>query len=251
MAALPNLEGQVIFLTGAAEGLGYATARTFAREKVKITLVDVQAEKLAKVAAECEADGAEVHTIVADLSDADATTSAADQALAHFGVPRLMLHNAAVLVERSMSEVTFEQWRKEVNIIMQGAFLLSKAMWQPMIDAGGGSLLYISSGSALKGFLKEVAYTPAKHGQEGLMKTLALEGEPYHIIANTITTGIAIDTPMSRGHYTEDQRAKWVDPALLTPAFVYIARQDPKEYVTGERLNAWEMSEKIRAGELV
>ncbi|MBC7811563.1 MAG: SDR family NAD(P)-dependent oxidoreductase [Burkholderiales bacterium] len=251
MAALQNLEGQVIFLTGAAEGLGYATARTFAREKVRLAIVDVQAEKLAKVAAECEADGAEVLPIVADLSDAAATTAAAEKALAQFGVPRLMLHNAAILNERSMSDVTFEQWRKEVNIIMQAAFLLSKAMWQPMIDAGGGSLLYISSGSALKGFLKEVAYTPAKHGQEGLMKTLAMEGKPYNIIANTITTGIAINTPMSAGHYSEDQRARWVDPALLTPAYVYIARQDLTSYVSGERLDAWQMSEKIRSGELV
>jgi len=162
-----------------------------------------------------------------------------------------VVHNAALLKQRSMIEIDYANWRREVDIILQAAFILSKAAWQPMIDAGGGSLLYISSGSALKGFLKEVAYTPAKHGQEGLMKTLAMEGKPYNIIANTITTGIAINTPMSAGHYTEDQRARWVDPALLTPAYVYIARQDPTSYVSGERLDAWQMSEKIRSGELV
>ena len=68
------------------------------------------------------------------------------------------------------------QWQHEINIILQAAFILSKAVWKPMIEAGGGSIVYLSSGSGYKGFVEEVAYNPGKHGIEGLMKCLALEG---------------------------------------------------------------------------
>ena len=124
------------------------------------------------------------------------------------------------------------------------AFILSKAVWQPMIDAGGGSIIYISSGSALKGFVKEAAYCPGKHGQEGLMKVLSMEGKPHNIAVNTFTTGAPIDTPMSRGHYPEELRQKWVDPALLAPAFPWLARKNASE-ITGERLDAYQISQSL------
>jgi NAD(P)-dependent dehydrogenase (short-subunit alcohol dehydrogenase family) len=105
--------------------------------------------------------------------------------------------------------------------------------------------VYLSSGSGIKGFVEEVAYCPAKHGQEGLMKVLAMEGEPYHIAVNTITPGAPIHTPMSAMNYTDDLKQKWIDPMALTPAFLHLARQ-PLDGVTGERLNAWELSQQAR-----
>jgi NAD(P)-dependent dehydrogenase (short-subunit alcohol dehydrogenase family) len=239
---MTTLTGKTAILTGAAQGLGYAIARAYARAGLRLVLMDVMAERLNQVADEVRADGADCLPIVVDLSDAVATQAAIDQALAAYGTPRVLVHNAAVLNERSMLEVTFEQWRREIDIILQAAFILSKAVWQPMIDAGGGSLVYLSSGSGIKGFIKEVAYCPGKHGQEGLMKVLAMEGEPFNIAVNTVTPGAPINTPMSAGHYTDDLKQQWIDPALLTPAFVYLAGVDAT-VVTGQRLNAWELSQ--------
>jgi NAD(P)-dependent dehydrogenase (short-subunit alcohol dehydrogenase family) len=113
-----------------------------------------------------------------------------------------------------------------------------------MIDAGIGSIIFISSGSGLRGFIKEAAYCPGKHGQEGLMKVLSMEGEPYNIAVNTVTPGAAINTPMSHGHYTEEQRKRWIDPALLAPAFVWLANQDASVH-TGERLDAWKIAQSL------
>lgn len=237
------LNGKVAILTGAAQGLGYAIAHAYAREGMKIALIDVQADKLAKVSDELRTMGADCLPIPADLSDADSTQSAVDQALAHYGAPQVLVHNAALLVERSMQQITLAQWQKEVNIILQAAFILSKAVWEPMIEAGGGSIVYLSSGSGIKGFLKEVAYCPGKHGQEGLMKVLAMEGEPFNIAVNSITPGAPINTPMSESNYGDDLKQQWVDPALLTPAFVHLAGIDAKQ-VTGQRLNAWELSQQ-------
>lgn len=239
-----SVEGKVAVLTGAAMGLGYEIAHAYARAGLKIALMDVLADKLHALADELRGQGADVLPIVVDLADAESTQKAIDQALAHYGTPRVLVHNAALLVERSMLEITYAQWRMEIDIILQAAFILSKAVWKPMIDAGGGSIVYLSSGSGIKGFVKEVAYCPGKHGQEGLMKVLSMEGEPFNIAINTVTPGAPIKTPMSASHYPEELRQKWIDPALLTPAFVYLAGIDARD-VTGQRLNAWEISQQM------
>ena len=239
---MSNLSGKVAILTGAAEGLGREIARAFAREGLRQALIDVQADKLSKLADELRAEGADCLPLVADLSDADQTQAAVERALENYGAPRVLVHNAALLRERSMLEITFADWQREINIILQAGFLLSKAVWQPMIDAGGGSIVYLSSGSGIKGFVKEVAYCPGKHGQEGLMKVLSMEGEPFNIAVNTITPGAPIRTPMSASNYSDDLKQQWVDPALLTPAFVYLAGATAFD-VTGQRLNAWDLAQ--------
>ncbi len=244
MADLKNKFG---IITGAAEGLGNEIARACASEGMKLALLDIQTEKLGKLVDEFRADGVDCLPIIVDLSDAEQTQTAVQQALDHYGTPRVLIHNAAVLNERLFKDVVFEQWRTEINIILQAAFILSKAVWQPMIDAGIGSIIFVSSGSALKGFLKESAYCPGKHGQEGLMKVLSMEGEPHNIAVNTFTTGAPIDTPMSRGHYTEEQRQNWVDPSQLAPAFPWLAKQDLSVH-TGERLNAYALSQWLIHG---
>ena len=231
------LQGQSAVVTGAAQGLGYAIAKRYAAEGMRVALMDVRADLLAKVAAELTAEGGDVLPITVDLSAASETQAAIDAALAHFGAPRVLVHNAALLITRSMQEITLADWQKEINIILQAAFILSKAVWQPMIEAGGGSIVYLSSGSGYRGFIKEVAYNPGKHGVEGLMKCLAMEGKAFNIAVNAATPGAPINTPMSDSNYTEEQKKKWVDPALLAPAFVFLAQQDASG-TTGHRVAA-------------
>lgn len=242
---MADLRGATAIVTGAAQGLGAAIASAYAQEGLRLALLDVQADKLRRLADDLRALGADCLPLVADVSYADDTQRAIDAALTHYGAPRVLVHNAALLVQRSMLDITLAEWQKETNIILQAAFILSKAVWQPMIAAGGGSIVYVSSGSGIKGFVKEVAYCPAKHGQEGLMKVLALEGETFNIAVNTVTPGAPINTPMSAANYTDDQKQGWIDPALLTPAFVYLAGLDASG-VTGQRLNAWELSQSLR-----
>lgn len=232
-----SLRAQTAVVTGAAQGLGYAIAEAYVAAGMKVALMDIRGDILKQVAAELEARGGDVLPLTVDLSDAGATQAAIDQTLDHYGAPRVLVHNAALLITRSMQEITLAQWQKEINIILQAAFILSKAVWQPMIDAGGGSIVYLSSGSGYKGFVEEVAYNPGKHGIEGLMKCLALEGAAFNIVVNCATPGAPINTPMSASNYTEAQKERWVDPALLAPAFVFLARQDGAG-MTGHRVAA-------------
>ena len=242
---MKQMDDRVVFLTGAAEGLGREVARELAKAGKRLALFDVQAEKLQAVADELTSV-TEVLPVVVDLADAAATQQAVDQAMEHYGTPRALIHDAAVLKEVAMIDVTFENWRREVNIILQAAFILSRAVWPGMIEARRGSVLYVSSGSALGGFAKETAYTPGKHGQEGLMRVLALEGREYNIAVNTITTGKGIDTPMSAGHYTPEMWVGAVHPSRLAPAFAFLAGIDAG-FATGQRFNAFQMSEAMRS----
>ena len=242
---MTQMDDRVVFLTGAAEGLGSEVARELAKAGKRLALFDVQAEKLQAVAGEL-ASVTEVLPLTVDLSDASATQQAVDKAIEHYGTPRALIHNAAVLKEVALIDVTFENWRREVNIILQAAFILSKAVWPGMVEARKGSILYVSSGSALGGFVKETAYTPGKHGQEGLMRVLALEGREYNVAVNTITTGKGIDTPMSAGHYTPEMWVGAVHPSRLAPAFAFLAGIDA-DFATGQRFNAFRMSEAMRS----
>ena len=232
-----SLKGQAAVVTGAAQGLGYAIAKAYVAEGMKVALMDIRGDILQEVATEFTRSGGDVLPITVDLSDAADAQSAIDTVFVQYGTPRVLIHNAALLVTRSMLEITLEQWQTEINIILQAAFILSKAVWKPMIDAGGGSIVYLSSGSGYKGFVEEVAYNPGKHGIEGLMKCLALEGKEFNIAVNCATPGAPINTPMSDSNYTDEQKKTWVDTALLAPAFVFLAQQDGAG-LTGNRVAA-------------
>ncbi|MDE2749724.1 MAG: SDR family NAD(P)-dependent oxidoreductase [Chloroflexota bacterium] len=236
-ASFHELRGSVAVVTGAAQGLGYAISKAYAAEGMRVAMMDIRGDILRRAANDFRAMGGDALPISVDLSDAAASQTAIDTVLEQYGTPRVLIHNAALLITRSMLEITLAQWQKEINIILQAAFILSKAVWKPMIDAGGGSIVYLSSGSGYKGFIEEVAYNPGKHGVEGLMKCLALEGKEFNIAVNAATPGAPINTPMSASNYTEAQKKTWVDPALLAPAFVMLARQDASG-LTGRRVAA-------------
>jgi NAD(P)-dependent dehydrogenase (short-subunit alcohol dehydrogenase family) len=238
---MSDLVGKTAVITGAAQGLGRAIAIAYAQAGMRLALLDVQVDKLRQLTQELNTD---CLTLAVDLSDASDTQAAIDTVLREMGTPHILIHNAALLITRSMQQIQLADWQKEVNIILQAAFILSKAVWQPMIDAGGGRIVYLSSGSGIRGFVEEVAYCPAKHGQEGLMKVLAMEGQPFKIAVNTVTPGAPINTPMSAMNYTDDLKQQWVDPKALTPAFLHLARQ-PLGGLSGERLNAWELSRQV------
>lgn len=235
---MENLQGAFAIITGAAQGLGYAVAQAYVAQGMRVALMDVQADRLHAAARQL---GGDVLPLVADLSDAQATQDAAQQALAHYGTPRILVHNAAILINRPLLDIRLEDWQREVNVGIQAAFLLTQAVWPHMIQAGKGSIVYVSSQSGIKGFMDESPYCTAKHGLEGFMKCMAMEGEAHNIAVNTVTPGMYMHTPMSERNYPDELKQKWVDPIQLTPAFVLLAQQDASG-ITAQRLNAWELS---------
>ncbi|WP_375449644.1 SDR family NAD(P)-dependent oxidoreductase [uncultured Devosia sp.] len=236
-----KLAQQSVIVTGAAQGLGAAIARRFAQEGARLALLDYNAASLADTAQAC---GSKAMPIEVDLSSADDTDRAIAQALAQLGTVDTLIHNAAILDRRLFVDETFASFTRTLNVGLQAGFQLAHAVWPGMAAQGGGAIVFVSSRSGIEGFVEEAAYCASKHALEGLAKSLAMEGQPHGITANTISPGMYMRTPMSDRNYNEDLKSKWVDPMLLTSAFVSLAeRRDPAS--SGQRIDAWALSRQI------
>lgn len=223
---------QTVLVTGAAQGLGAAIARYLSGLGARLVLMDRNGGALAQTAATCP--GAQA--IVADLSDAAATEAAIAQVA---GSVTTLIHNAAILKVEPVDVVSLPSFQATMNVGIQAAFQLTRAVW-PGMKAKGGALIFVSSRSGIEGFASETAYCAAKHALEGFSKCLAMEGAAHGIASYTITPGHLMHTPMSETTYGPEQRAKWIDPIHLAPAFAMLARERPM-HLSGQRLDAWHL----------
>lgn len=233
---------QRVLITGAAQGLGYALGRAFHHAGATVLLLDVQEAAVKSLE---QMLGTRAHANAVDLTNADATSEIIQTIVKQHGTVDTLIHNAAILQTEPFETMTLEHWQQSVNVGIQAAFLLTQGVWKSMQKVGGGCVIFVSSRSGIEGFKDESAYCTAKHGLEGLMKCLALEGEAHGIFAHTVTPGMYMHTPMSERNYTDDLKAKWVDPMLLTPAFLHLATRSDAA-LSGQRLSAWELSQQVQ-----
>ena len=231
---------QNILITGAADGLGLAISKSFANTKANLFLIDINYDRL------IENDILNANNIKCDLSNIKSvknliTTFSAEKV--HFDV---LIHNAAVLVPKSFEETSVEYWNEMTNISLNSGYLLSNYTWTNMKKNKKGVIIFVSSRSGIEGFENESAYCASKHGLEGLMKSLALEGADKGIQVFTVTPGMYMKTPMSEQNYEDEYKKKWVDPIELAPAFLKLASGNYRN-LSGSHVNAWKISkgEKI------
>lgn len=233
---MPTLEGERILVTGAAQGLGAAIARHLHALKADLILLDRDERALAEVERECPGST----TAVVDLADSEATAAVLDRVVQ--GTVDTMIHNAAILRMESIDEVTFETFRATMNVGIQAAFQLTRAVW-PGMKEKGGTLVFVSSRSGIEGFADETAYCASKHALEGFSKCLAMEGAEHNIMSVTITPGMYMRTPMSERNYPPELREKWVEPSELARAFSYLSIRPM--HLSGQRVSAWELSREL------
>ena len=135
-------------------------------------------------------------------------------------------------------------WHKTIHVSLYSGFLLSKFVWKSMTLKKDGVIIFVSSRAGIEGFKDETAYCSAKHGLEGLMKSLAIEGKENNIQVFTVTPGMYMKTPMSEANYTDEYKKKWVDPIELTPAFIKLSNRSCLN-LSGQHVNAWNLSKEM------
>jgi 3-oxoacyl-[acyl-carrier protein] reductase len=189
---MPQSEPQsVAIVTGAARGIGAATARRLAADGMAVAVLDLVEEGCADTVAAIEAAGGRAIGVGADVSDADRVAAAVARVADELGPPTVLVNNAGVLRDNLLFKMTEDDWDTVMNVHLRGAFLMSRAAQAYMTQAQYGRIVNLSSTSAL-GNRGQANYAAAKAGLQGFTKTLAIELGPFGITVNAVAPGFIV-----------------------------------------------------------
>lgn len=201
-----RLAGKVALVTGAARGIGAATARRFVAEGAQVLLTDRrvdEGEALAAALAEGRPGAARFAPL--DITSEDDWTGAVDAAQDAFGGVDVLVNNAGMIRVKPLEETDLETFRKVVETNLVGAFLGIKAVMGGMAARGGGSIVNFSSVQGLEGRENMSAYASSKFGVRGLTKTAAIELGPKRIRVNVVVPGPTKTKMTERKGWTDAQ----------------------------------------------
>jgi len=187
---------RVAIVTGAARGIGAATARRLAKDGMSVAVVDLDATSGEPVVKEIEAAGGTAIAVGADVSQEDQVNAAVAEVAERLGGPTVLVNNAGVLRDNLLFKMSVDDWNTVLGVHLRGAFLMSKAAQAHMVEAKWGRIVNLSSTSAL-GNRGQVNYSAAKAGMQGFTKTLAIELGRFGVTANAVAPGFIV-TEMTR-----------------------------------------------------
>jgi 3-oxoacyl-[acyl-carrier protein] reductase len=181
-----DLRGKVALITGSGRGIGKGIALQMALSGAKTVISDVSAEFGEEACREIRGQGGEAIFVPMDISDPAAVEKAREAVLAAFGRLDIIVCNAGITSRREFFDLTPEEFEKTVRINLTGTFNTVKGLAEPMIEAGSGRIIIISSASAYTGTGGGAHYSATKAGQIGMTRVLARELGPYGINVNSI-----------------------------------------------------------------
>jgi 3-oxoacyl-[acyl-carrier protein] reductase len=190
-----RLQDNIALITGAAQGIGLATARKFAAEGASLVLCDRNPATLDPVAAELRASGTQVLAQALDVSDRAAFTALVDAALARFGRIDTLVNNAGITRDARLVKMTDEQFDAVIDVNLRAVFRCTQIVAPHMIERGSGAILSASSVVALYGNFGQTNYAATKAGIIAMTKTWARELGPKGVRVNAVAPGF-IQTPM-------------------------------------------------------
>ena len=212
-----RLEGKIAIVTGAAAGIGRASALLFAREGAKVAAVDLDGAGVHTLGKEASAAGGEALAVRADVSKADEVQRVANAVLERFGRVDILFNNVGIVPHGKLHTISEAEWDRTMTINVKSMYLLCREVIPVFLRQGGGVILNTSSATALRSVPDRVAYSTSKGAVLALTRSMAVDYVRDHIRVNCLCPG-TVDTPSFR-----QRMAAFPDPEEALRQFV--ARQ--------------------------
>ncbi|MBW0103986.1 SDR family NAD(P)-dependent oxidoreductase [Pseudonocardia sp. KRD291] len=238
------MQGKVALVSGSTRGIGRSIAEHLAAEGAKVAVTGRTVEKGEKVVARIREAGGEAEFLALDVTDEQSVREVIERTVERFGVLTTLVNNAAPTdvvagTIKSVAETSTEEWNRIlVGTLTGNVFWASKYAWPHLAASEGASIVNISSGQAIAGFKGFGAYGAAKGAIDALTRTLAVEGGPDGIRANSVLVGRVVALRGDAGHHTGGGRLTRIgNPMDIAYAVAYLA-SDHAAFVTGSRLTS-------------
>jgi NAD(P)-dependent dehydrogenase (short-subunit alcohol dehydrogenase family) len=237
---MASQQNRVALVTGAARGIGLATAKRFLDEGWRVALLDVLGDVLQSAVSSL---GPNALALEADVSDAASVQAAVHKAKQHFGRIDALVNNAGIAIFKPLLDVTPEEWSRVLAVNLTGPFLMTQAVAPIMRDQGGGAIVNITSISGLRASTLRVAYGTSKAALAHLTRQQAAELAQYNIRVNAVAPG-PVETAMAKQVHTPEIRADYHDHIPLNrygletelAAAIFYLCSEQASYITGQEL---------------
>ena len=238
-----RLDGKVAIITGAARGIGKATARIFAREGARVVVTDIDEETGRATAEDIRQEGGEAIFVPVDVTDPASVQRMVDETLRAFGRIDILVNNAGVLRDRTLLKMSHQDFDFVIDVNLRGVFNCTKAVAPVMVEQGSGVILNASSVVGIYGNFGQTNYVASKAGVIGMTKVWARELGPKGIRVNAVAPGF-VRTEMT-AHLPEKvvqmviERTPlrtWGEPEDIAYAYLYLA-SDEARFVNGAVLS--------------